>query len=251
MLVHGFRGDHHGLEAIAAGLSDFDVVIPDLPGYGRSAAFEGRHDLETYSSWLVELNESIGCDIIAGHSFGSLVVAKAGDALGASGLVLINPVASKSAESRSLANRVARAYYRLAAGSAGSLLLRNQIAVRAMSVALTTSPKPQLRSWIHASHHRYFSNFSQDRVAIEGFWAAAENSTRDYGPLIKTQTLVVAAEKDQISTLQEVSALHAELADSELATLAGVGHLLHYERPSEVAQLISQFATLMPNERND
>src|SRR5699024_7878704 len=34
LAVHGFRGDHHGLELIVDGLTDFDVWIPDLPGFG-------------------------------------------------------------------------------------------------------------------------------------------------------------------------------------------------------------------------
>lgn len=39
-MVHGFRGDHHGLEAIALAMVRIDptchVVIADLPGFGES-----------------------------------------------------------------------------------------------------------------------------------------------------------------------------------------------------------------------
>ncbi|HIY64770.1 MAG TPA: alpha/beta hydrolase, partial [Candidatus Agrococcus pullicola] len=35
--VHGFRGDHHGLETIAAHLPGYRILIPDLPGFGESA----------------------------------------------------------------------------------------------------------------------------------------------------------------------------------------------------------------------
>jgi pimeloyl-ACP methyl ester carboxylesterase len=240
LLVHGFRGDHHGLEAIAGALPEFEVFIPDLPGYGKTPALSGAHDLENYASWLIALNQELGCQLVAGHSFGSLLTARAGDKLGAA-LVLINPVAARSIDSGSLANRLARSYYRLAAGR-GSTLLRSQLAVRAMSLALTTAKNPVERAWIHQSHHRYFSNFALDRVAIEGFWAAAGNSTTDFAPEITRRTLVISSARDQISSAAEVAKLHENLRDSELAVISKVGHLLHYERPAEVADLIARFA---------
>jgi pimeloyl-ACP methyl ester carboxylesterase len=245
LLVHGFRGDHHGLEAIAGGLDAFEVVIPDLPGYGKTPALADRHDLAGYRDWLIELNRELKADLVAGHSFGSLVVAAAGDELNARGLGLINPVATRSAESKTPGNRLARSYYRIAerGGWAAPIFLRNQLVVRAMSLALTTSPDPVLRSWIHRSHHRYFSNFSLDRVATEGFWAATNNSVLDFAGNIATRTLVIAADRDQISTRAEVAALHQRLHDSELTVLPKVGHLLHYERPAQVAKLLAGFAS--------
>ena len=42
VLVHGFRGDHHGLEPVVAQLPGFRIVSPDLPGFGESATFTGR-----------------------------------------------------------------------------------------------------------------------------------------------------------------------------------------------------------------
>jgi pimeloyl-ACP methyl ester carboxylesterase len=250
LLVHGFRGDHHGLEAIAGGLSAFEVVIPDLPGYGKTPPLAEQHDLAGYRDWLIALNRELQADLVVGHSFGSLVVSAAGDELNARGLALINPVATRSGESKTPANRLARSYYRLAerGGWAGSVLLRNQLAVRAMSLALTTSMDPSLRSWIHRSHHRYFSNFSPDRVAFEGFWAAANNSTLDFAGDIATRTLVIAAARDQISKVAEVRALHERLHDSELTVLTKVGHLLHYERPAQVAALLASFASELAND---
>lgn len=39
IFIHGYRGNHHGLEAIAGALEDFHVIIPDLPGFGESTPF--------------------------------------------------------------------------------------------------------------------------------------------------------------------------------------------------------------------
>nr|BFF14075.1 hypothetical protein GCM10025699_53780 [Microbacterium flavescens] len=35
--VHGFRGDHHGLEPVVAHLTGVRVIMPDLPGFGESS----------------------------------------------------------------------------------------------------------------------------------------------------------------------------------------------------------------------
>lgn len=243
LMVHGFRGDHHGLEAIAGALSDFEILIPDLPGYGKTAALESAK-LTDYRDWLIALNREIAADIVLGHSFGSLVVASAGDALAARQLVLVNPVANRSLERRDLANRIARLYYRAAAKGGGDWLLRNQLAVDLMSITLATSPDRALRRWIHRSHRRYFSAFAHSEVAVSGFWAAAENSITDFAAEITTPTLLVAADRDQISSLDEVSALHGKFLKAELDVLTDVGHLLHYERPAEVAERVRKFTKI-------
>lgn len=51
--VHGFRGEHHGLEPVLAFLPEARVIAPDLPGFGETAPLPGRtHDLDEYAAWL-------------------------------------------------------------------------------------------------------------------------------------------------------------------------------------------------------
>ncbi|PLC12693.1 hypothetical protein AUQ48_11270 [Kocuria flava] len=54
LLVHGFRGDHHGLELLARRLGPRRrVVVPDLPGFGRSEPLPRRpHDVPAYTAFL-------------------------------------------------------------------------------------------------------------------------------------------------------------------------------------------------------
>ena len=81
VLVHGFRGDHHGLEPVVAQLPGFRIVSPDLPGFGESATFTARpHDIDAYAEWLGAFIRAIGIDgpyTLLGHSFGSIVAANA------------------------------------------------------------------------------------------------------------------------------------------------------------------------------
>ena len=65
------------MQAVAGALADLTIVSPDLPGFGKSAELE-HHNLSSYADWLIDFYASTGpYDLVVGHSFGTLVVAKA------------------------------------------------------------------------------------------------------------------------------------------------------------------------------
>lgn len=245
LLIHGFRGDHHGLAAIAAGLTEFDVLIPDLPGYGKSSPLK-TSDLESYSRWLTELVEAIGKPVfLVGHSFGTLVCAKAvAEGLSVQNLSLIAPISTRSLEQRDIGNAVARVFYRVCKriGGVGSSLMRSTLVVQIMSIAMATSRNRKLRSWIHNQHQSFFSNYANDEVVETGFWSAARASVRDYAQLIAVSTLIIAGERDLIAPLSGQKLLSEEISNSKLEVVPNIGHLLHYEAPAKVAELIGDFA---------
>ena len=245
LLIHGFRGDHHGLAAIAAGLTAFDVLIPDLPGYGKSAALE-KSDLESYANWLAQLVNSIGKPVhLIGHSFGTLVCSQAvATGLQVLSLSLIAPISTRSAKQKDLGNSVARVFYRTckALGLAGSLLMRSWLVVQIMSVAMATTRNRSLRSWIHNQHQSYFSNYANDEVVETGFWAASRSSVLDFAEQLKIPTLIIAGDVDLIAPLDGQKRLQQEIANSKLEIVPNIGHLLHYEAPAKVAELITDFS---------
>ena len=60
---------------------DYEVLIPDLPGYGKTPELK-KHDLESYADWLINLVDQIGPDVVVlGHSFGSLGAGTGFDAI--------------------------------------------------------------------------------------------------------------------------------------------------------------------------
>lgn len=246
ILIHGFRGDHHGLSLIAAAIEQYDVLIPDLPGYGKTPMLESEHSLENYADWLIDLTNRVQREVVVlGHSFGSLIVATAiSKGLKAKGIVLQNPIASRASEQKNPANQLARFFYRATAilGTPGSLLLSSPLIVRGMSMAMATSKKPKLRSFIHTQHANYFSNYQNDRVAQEGFLAASSGNVLDHAANFDVPTLLIAGERDSIAPLANQLVLQKAIRDATLEVLPKVGHLTHYETPTEVASLVEQFA---------
>lgn len=249
--VHGFRGDHHGLEPIVAALGpDIRVVIPDLPGFGDSAEFRHtRHDIAGYAGWLlrfVGLLEVPGRLVVLGHSFGSIVVAAAlAGGLAPAGVVLVNPIAAPAlAGPRGMLTRLAVFYYRLAARlpeRVGLALLRSPIVVRAMSIAMTKTRDGRLRRWIHDQHNRYFSVFRSRRSVLEAFEASVGSDVSEFAAHIPVPVLLVAAERDDIAPLATQERLQPLFPDARVRVIPGVGHLVHYEAPAAAATHIRAF----------
>ncbi|UIN29183.1 alpha/beta fold hydrolase [Microbacterium binotii] len=248
LLVHGFRGDHHGLEPVVANLPGFRVIAPDLPGFGETAPIPHRvHDLELYAQWLDGFAAAVapGAPVL-GHSFGSIVASAAvAGGLPTDRLVLVNPIGAPALEGpRGFLTRLAVLYYRAAArlpAPVGDALLRNRLIVRGMSVAMVKTRQPLLRRFVHDQHDRYFSRFADRDVLLQAFVASVSHDVREFAPRISQPTLLVAAQLDDITPIEAERALRGLFRDAELVEIAGVGHLIHYETPEPAAAAISRF----------
>ena len=216
VLVHGFRGDHHGLEPVVAQLRGVRLVSPDLPGFGESTPMtEAPHDIDGYGRWLRAFVDGLELPagtrvVLLGHSFGSIVVSGslASAAAGTprpDAVVLVNPIGQPALEGpRGIFTRLAIFYYWLAAAlpeRLGFALLRNRVIVRVMSMAMAKTKDASLRRWIHDQHDRYFSAFSDRRVVLEAFRASVSHDVSEYAARVPERTLLVAAEKDDITPI--------------------------------------------------
>lgn len=254
VLVHGFRGDHHGLEPVVAQLDGVRMISPDLPGFGESTPMtEAHHDIDGYARWLGAFVDGLGLTgrvVLLGHSFGSIVVAGAlagphGTLPRPDAVVLVNPIGQPALEGpRGILTRLAIFYYWLAAvlpERLGFGLLRNPLIVRVMSVAMAKTREPGLRRWIHDQHDRYFSAFSDRRVVLEAFRASVSHDVSEYASRIPERTLLVAAEKDDITPIAAEYRLQKLFPDARIVAIPEVGHLIHYETPVAAAEAVRAF----------
>ncbi|WP_226533228.1 alpha/beta fold hydrolase [Microbacterium paraoxydans] len=246
--VHGFRGDHHGLEPVLAYLPEVRVIAPDLPGFGESAPLPGRrHDVDEYAGWLTDFAAAVGPGaVILGHSFGSIVTAAAvARGLATSRLILLNPIGAPALEGpKGVMTRLAVLYYALGARlpeKLGTALLRNGLIVRVMSITMAKTRDPALRRFIHDQHDTYFSRFSDRDVLRDAFVASVSHDVREFAPAIDIPTLLVAAERDDITPIEAERKLAKIFPDAELVEIAHVGHLIHYETPAEAAGAVRRF----------
>lgn len=258
VLVHGFRGDHHGLEGLAralvARLPGTRVIVPDLPGFGESPAIPGRrHDLDLYGEWLRGFTRAVSPHghAILGHSFGSLVVSNSlAQGLDSSAIMLINPISAPALEGPQAAmTQLAIAYYRAAdllPERPARALLGNPLIVRVMSEVMAKTGDPGLRSWIHAQHASYFSSFSDPSTLLQAFRASVSHTVAEFAAALTMPTLLIAGERDDITPLAKQLDLGHRLADAQLRIIPGTGHLVHYEAVEDAAALIRAFFVERP-----
>ncbi len=251
--VHGFRGDHHGLESIVAYLENIRVISPDLPGFGESTPIPGRpQDLSAFTDWLRDFVAQVapGAPVL-GHSFGSIVSAAAVSAgLEVPQLILVNPIGAPALQGpRGIATRIAIGYYWAGAhlpATLGEALLRSRLIVRLMSITMAKTRDRELRAFIHDQHDQYFSAFADRDSLLDAFRTSVSHDVREVADSIDVPTLLIAATQDDITPIEKERELASLIDNATLVEIEGVGHLIHYEKPQEAASAIAQFLANTP-----
>jgi pimeloyl-ACP methyl ester carboxylesterase len=250
VFIHGYRGNHRGLEAITGALGNLNIYIPDLPGFGESTPFSGEHTIELYSKWVGEFISGLRLDAkphLLGHSFGSIVVARhAAESDDFESLILENPVSAPALKGPKAAlTGVAKSFFWLAQAmplKLGEGVLKSWPMVRGMSIVMTKSRNAELRSWVHAQHDANFNDFANRRVAVEGYNASVSDCVSNYSAKFKTPVLVISGGKDDITSPSQQNEMISTITPPVThVDFAKVGHLTHYEVPGEVALAIQNF----------
>lgn len=281
LLVHGFRGDHHGLEIIANYLlkliPNVSIISPDLPGFGRSADLpestldknsQGEDNINAYVAWLndfVEHTNPAREDAqplplhVVGHSFGSIVTSAfaAAHPNSLALLSLINPISEPALEgSQRVTSRLASLYYRAGAAlpeKIGYPLLRSQLITRLSSEVMMRTKDRAMRRFINGQHAAYFGSFGSRRGVLSAYEASITHTAAEYAAAIRVPVQMLVAEDDDLGTPETARAMYATLtsrnlpapstgARERLDMIPEVGHLIHYETPRLAAELIADFA---------
>jgi pimeloyl-ACP methyl ester carboxylesterase len=248
VLVHGYRGDHHGLEAFAGGLTDFNIYAPDLPGFGSSEPMKVGHNLDNYAIWLESFIAAIGLEkpLVVGHSFGTLVVsaAEANHAL-FSRIVLVNPVAGGRVRGISkMLLELVKFYYWVAhviPEGLGLRMAKTYLLVDSMSAYTTKSKDKNLRRWVKLQHRTHFNSFGNSDVIWESYVASTENVVTPYVKQIHKPVLLIAADLDEVTPVSSVIKMAETMDNAEVYEIKGCGHLVHYEAADEAVGVMNEF----------
>lgn len=251
VMFHGFRGDHHGLEPFAFALQDWDVYIPDLPGFGESTDLSVEHNADNLAQWAIEFRNVIdpaNKTVVLGHSFGSIITAFAcAHGMKTDKLVLINPIPQPalegSARFMTLITRIFFSFSGWVFDPLGSWLLKHPLMVQIMSSSLAKTKDKELEKWIHSQHHQYFSNFVSKKKLVESYKTSISNDVAKQAANINAPTLLMVGELDVLGPIETQKKL-AKLfpIEAKLIVIDGVGHLIHYEAYDAVGDAIREFA---------
>ncbi|MDR2063905.1 MAG: alpha/beta hydrolase [Candidatus Nomurabacteria bacterium] len=251
LMVHGYRGEHHGMLLIADQLKlYFNIIIPDLPGFGKSSEFHGGpHGLDNYSDFLKTFIVHLKLPkkpMIIGHSFGTIVSSKFEmdyPQLTDKKLVLLSPIASRPLKKRTrrIANFFANKFLKVP-DSWADKITRSNLVSDVISKKMTKTKNRHVRKMIKAEHRKYFSTFSSNKVMVESGMASYTFSVGEFAEYVNKKVLLIAGENDELARLDKVEALLKKFPHRpKLIIKKHAGHLIHYECPDSVAKDIRDF----------
>lgn len=250
IMIHGFRGTHHGLDLIAKQLDQYRVIVPDLPGFGESKPLEIDHSIENYVIWLKTFITDLKLPttpILLGHSFGSIITSDYASKYPNTikKLILVNPIGAPATSGpKAIMTQLALAYYWLGVKLPEPIakpLLSSKLVIMAMSITMAKTKDKDLRKYIHGQHLEHFNAFATRKAVTEAFKASITNNVRDSAEQVTTPTLLIVGDQDDITPLSMQQELKLMFPNAKIEVIKNVGHLTHYETPVQVANAIKKF----------
>jgi len=250
LLIHGMAGSSVTWRAVMPQLSKkFRVVAPDLLGHGESAKPRGDYSLGAFAVWLRDFLDELGISqaTVVGHSLGGGVAMQ---------LVYQHP-------------DYCRRLVLISSGGLGpdvGMVLRLLAAPGAELMLPVIAPQPvlsvgnKLRSWLTSAGIQsprgaeLWSAYSSlsDRQTRQSFLRTLRSVVDHRGQAVSALNrlelraelplMAIWGEQDSIIPVDHAYAAHAARADSRLEVLPHVGHFPQVEAPTEVVELIEDFA---------
>lgn len=250
ILLHGFRGTHNDLYAVARGLSNCQVIIPDLPGHGKSAPLKSEHSINNLITWLHRFVINLQLEeppIMIGYSLGAVLAAYyAMDFPNTiSKLILISPLAASTANGgRSHVSRAINAHYRnarhLPAGLARSWLSSPSLA-RKMYRHMATKTDKKTSIATKDRIKQSLKSFAEPRVVFETYKSFTERHVGEVADRINMPTLFIMGDLDNVSPPATQRSAISQVMYAKFSVIRGAGHLLPFEHPSDLAGIINNY----------
>ena len=229
VLLHGYPLDHHLWDEVLPLLKDsFDLIVPDLRGFGESTTIDTPYTMDDFASDIAGLLDRLGIQkaAIAGHSMGGYV------ALAFARLYHERVSALALVGSQVLADPPDR--------KEGRYQTAAEVAEKGIgSVVETMTPKftsdPQWQVFAHKSMER-----QQPAAYIGALKAMAERA--DSTPLLSTiqyPVVIIHGEADALIPIERAREVRTSLPKSHLVEIKGAGHIPMCEAPNETAQALT------------
>jgi pimeloyl-ACP methyl ester carboxylesterase len=232
VLVHGYPLDHHLWDEVAPLLEDtFDLILPDLRGFGGSTAVDAFYAMEDFAEDIAGLLDRLGIEktAIAGHSMGGYV------ALAFARLFPKRVLGLGLVGSQVLADSTERkqARYQSAAEVADKGIAS---VVEGMAPKLTADK--QLQAFARQSMER------QPPAAYIGALKAMAERV-DSTPLLPSfqfPVVLIHGDADQLIPIDRAREVKAALPQAHLVEIPGAGHMPMMEDKKKTAEALKHLA---------
>jgi pimeloyl-ACP methyl ester carboxylesterase len=225
LLIHGFPLDHHSWDGIVPALENsFDLIMPDLRGFGGSSTVDSFYTMEDFALDLAGLLDQLNIQqaAIAGHSMGGYVALAFARLFPerVRGLALVSSQAAADAEERK------QGRYKSAAEVAEHGIAS---VVESMTPKFTTDK--QLQDFARSSMEG-----QQPAAYIGALKAMAErtDSTLLFSSF-RFPVVIVHGDADALIPIERAREVKAALPQAYFVGISGVGHLPMLEAKEKTA----------------
>lgn len=245
VLLHAFPCDGRmweaqGVDLVAAG---WRVVVPDLPGFGRSTLLDGAPALDSVGARIVEYLDVSGIDrcVLGGISLGGYVtmaIMRAYPDLVA-GVMLVDTKATADPD-QARENRERLALMCLQAPDECGRILE-QAVLPGLLGDTTRAVRPdvlaRVTKWL----------YEVDATSVAWYQRAMAGRPDSLSVLAESGTpaLVVWGDEDALSARTDQDLMLRALADGDLSVVQGAGHLSNVEDPIAVSDAMLRFLAIV------
>lgn len=230
IFVHGASATAESLRPLAMNLSDYNVILLDLPGHYRSEG-TARSTIKDYTDFIKDFIKALRSEGIVteditliGHSMGGMITLQSSinhDVNEIKRYVIVNSGAKVDVD-QGFIDKLAQGIYDYSFFSA----------------AFTPYTPQYIIDYFMANLD---SMVASVEASYADFKTAAEFDGRDQLDKVKDPTLILGAELDRITPIALSHEMDEGIEDSELITYSEVGHMLPVEKADIIAQDIIKF----------
>lgn len=226
LILHGWADSSVAWQQFAAKLSKkYDVVVPDLPGFGNSQAPKTAWGLNDYAAFIGVFLEKANVQpyAIIGHSNGGAIAI------------------------RGLANRdfvTGKLVLLASAGIRGEYKGRNK-ALRMVAKSGKLLAKPLPAATQRHLKRKVYQTIGSDMLVAEHlqetFKKVISDDVRSDASKLSLPTLLVYGDNDEQTPFRYGEIFSQLIAGSKLEVLPGAGHFVHLDKPVETIGLVEEF----------
>ncbi len=222
LILHGWGSNTERWQNVADLLSkNFKVIIPDLPGFGKSGALQEVWRPNDYVSWaeqfIKELN--LGEFYLMGHSFGGALACKIAIKYPqeVKKLFLISAASVRKRTSGKKAYKTLSQIVKIFSFVPGYNFLRKAF----YKFIIRKSDYPYVEGNLKET---YKNVIAEDLSQFTGF--------------IKVPTVIIWGDKDTYTPVEDAQFMNQKIKNSKLIIIPGAGHILNRDCPEILAEKI-------------
>ena len=233
VLVHGFLGSAEMWKPqINFFKNYFRVIVPDLPGFGKSKEVKSHNSIQSIANLLLNFLEEKKIDkfYLLGHSMGGMIVQEMAKI---SGNKIINLICYSTGPRGEMPGRFETV------DQSRENLKKNGLEITAKNIAKTWFVKGEEAEYfdicIEAGKQLSIETVDNALVAFKN-WNGVETLKN-----IKNETLIVWGDKDKSYNLEQIQTLEKNIEKSKLVIFKDCAHNVHLEKPNQFNNTIKDF----------